>query len=272
MDMLLVRHLWGIEEAWETTFPRIHAQGYRAIEAPLPPPEERVRFRALLGRYGFQYVAMVFTEGDGVAEHVASFAQQVESSRALTPILINAHSGRDAWSEAEAFAYFEQVLALEATLGIPVAHETHRGRILYAPWAAARMLDRFPALRLCCDYSHWVCVCERIPDDQAAVFERCARACIHVHARVGYEGGAQVSDPRAPEYARHLEAHERWWDQIWEAQYARGLAQTTLTPEFGPPYYMPTIPYTNVPVADLWEICDWQAARQADRFAQWAAR
>ena len=41
---------------------------------------------------------------------------------------------------------------------------------------------------------------------------------------------------------------------------------STLTPEFGPYPYMPTIPFENKPVADLNAICDWMAERERDRF------
>ncbi|MDX2051229.1 MAG: hypothetical protein SFV15_02495 [Polyangiaceae bacterium] len=76
-----------------------------------------------------------------------------------------------------------------------------------------------------------------------------------------------MADPRAPEYQRHLEAHERYWDMVWDAQAKRGLERTTLTPEFGPGY-MPTLPFTHVPATDLSVICDWMAERQRTRFGQ----
>ena len=41
----------------------------------------------------------------------------------------------------------------------------------------------------------------------------------------------------------------------------------SLTPEFGPPSYQHTLPADGTPIGDLAEICDWQAARQAQRFA-----
>ena len=49
-----------------------------------------------------------------------------------------------------------------------MAHETHRGRILFNPWITCRLLDRFEHLKLCCDFSHWVCVSERLIDDHCA--------------------------------------------------------------------------------------------------------
>lgn len=122
-------------------------------------------------------------------------------------------------------------------------------------------------LKLNCDYSHWVVVCERAIDDLLPILAMCAERAVHVHARVGFENGPQVSDPRAPEWLQMCEAHERWWDLIWESQRRRGYSHSTLTPEFGPPSYQPVAPYTSEPLADLVAICDWMALRQRARFA-----
>ncbi len=268
MELLLMRHLWGVLEPWEQAFPKFKAAGYHGIDALPPDPQDLDRFRGLLNDYGFAFILQVLTTGETVAEHVASFQQQVEAGKALSPILIGCHGGRDAWSEHESEQFFERVLQLEREIGIPVGHETHRGRILYNPWVTSRMLDRFPDLKLVCDFSHWTCVAERLLRDQTDIIRQCAERCIHLHARVGYEEGPQVPDPRAPEYHYCLEAFERWWQLIWDAQEARGLAVSPLTPEYGPPGYLHTLPYTRQPVADLWEICDWQARRAAERFAQ----
>jgi hypothetical protein len=271
MELRLIRHLWGVPGDWEEVFPRFQARGYHGIECGVPPAGERDRFRSLLERHGFDYIAQIFTVGVGVAAHLESFRQQVAAAATLGPRLINAHSGRDAWSEDEAGEFFGQALAVEAATGVPVAHETHRGRVLFNPWVTARLLRRFPALGLCCDFSHWVCVAERLLEDDERALALATRHCRHLHARVGYEQGPQVPDPRAPEYAPHLAAHERWWRMIWDAQAARGDAVTTLTPEFGPPGYLHTLPYTQAPVSDLEAICDWQAQRQAEQFAKWRA-
>jgi len=124
-------------------------------------------------------------------------------------------------------------------------------------------------LKLTCDFSHWVCVAERLLEDCGDIIQLAAQRCQHLHARVGFEEGPQVSDPRAPEWARHVAVHEGWWDQIWSAQAKRGLEIPTLTPEFGPAPYLPLLPYTQMPVANLSDICDWMAHRQKNRFEQW---
>ena len=267
MKLMLARHLWGVNEAWEESFPRIQAEGYQAIETPLPAPAERQRFQDLLEKYNFKYIAMIFTSGSSVSEHLDSFQTQVIASQALKPILINSHSGRDAWSENQSHEFFSHALEIEAGLDIPLAHETHRGRILFNPWITQRLLRQFKNLRLCCDLSHWVVVCERLLDTELDIIQECAQRCIHLHTRVGYDQGPQVPDPRAPEYQRQLEAHEGWWDLIWAAQALKGQSLSTLTAEYGPPDYLHTLPYTNVPVANLWDISRWQAQRAAARFA-----
>ncbi len=268
MKLLLFRHLWGVCGTWEQVFPTFMESGYQGIECALPPRQEHPRLRRLLDEYHFEFIPQIFSRGPTVEEHLESFREQAMLAAELHPRLVNAHSGRDCFSEEESLRFFEAALELEAAAGLVIAHETHRGRILYNPWTTSHLLKLFKGLKLCCDFSHWVCVCERLMDDQAKILEDCAQRCIHLHARVGYEQGPQVPDPRAPEYQPHLEAHERWWALVWDAQEKQGDPATTLTPEFGPPDYLHTLPYTKAPVCDLREICDWQARRQAARFAQ----
>jgi sugar phosphate isomerase/epimerase len=268
MNLLLFRHLWGVTGKWEEVFPAFKEAGYQGIECATPPSVDHPRLRRLLDKHNFQFIPQIFSEGESVDEHVASFREQVSIAKTLQPRLINAHSGRDCFSDDESIRYFEEVLKIEADAGVPIAHETHRGRILYNPWTTRRLLGRFKHLKLCCDFSHWVCVCERLIDDQLDIIRDCAASCIHVHARVGYAQGPQVPDPRAPEFRAALEAHERWWRLVWEAQQRRGDQCSTLTPEFGPPDYLHTLPFTGAPVSDLAGICDWQARRQFQNFAR----
>ncbi len=267
MELQVYRTMWGIEDDWHTSFPRIKARGYRGVETAAPLPERRTLFQELRQEYDLGWIAHIYTQGRTVQEHIASFRHLYEDTLTLGPDFINTQSGRDAWSDDEASTFLSATIEIEQAHGVAVAHEIHRSRILYNPWTTARMLDRLPGLKVCADYSHWVCVSERLLDDVTDILRQTAERTIHIHARVGYEEGPQVPDPRAPEYARHLAAHERWWDWVWDAQEAAGKTHTTLAPEFGPPGYLHTLPYTNVPVADLQEICEWQTDRQRERFA-----
>jgi hypothetical protein len=263
----IYRHLWGIEEELAAVMPKIKALGYAGVEVGLGQARSKKALRELMDEHGLKLIALVYTDGATVDEHLGSFQRQVEEARAFEATLVNSHSGRDGFSREESGRFFAEAARIERESGIEVAHETHRGRILFNPWVTERILNEHPGVKLCADFSHWVCVCERLLGGELDILRLAARRTLHVHARVGFEQGPQVSDPRAPEYARHLAAHEGWWDLIWEAQRERGSEVSYLTPEYGPPAYMPTMPFTGKPVANLWEICEWQAERERERFA-----
>ena len=273
MKLILVRHLWGVDHTGglERHLARWREVGYRAIESAYHVSPDRDALLRLLRASGWRWVAQVFsrefTPGGTVAEHLDSLRRQIEDCLPHQPWFFNAHSGSDAWSLDEAVDFYGQALELERRLGIPIAHETHRLRCFGNPWMTRDVLQRVTGLKLTCDFSHWVCVAERLLDDCGSIIRLAAQHAYHLHARVGYEEGPQVPDPRAPEWARHGAAHEAWWDLIWASQQARGLPASTLTPEFGPAPYLHLLPFTQVPVADLADICDWQARRQALRFA-----
>ncbi len=271
MRLLLVRHLWGVTDHFSTAIARFTGMGYGAIESPLPAAADRDAFMSAISASRLRYRAMAFTGGATVADHVRSLREQLETARAMGAMAVTAHSGSDAWTLAQAAEFFKAAVEVEGEAGIPVAHETHRGRVMFNPWTTAELLGRFDRLRVCCDFSHWVVVAERLLDADDPAIALAASRCTHLHARVGYAQGPQVPDPFAPEYAAELTRHEQWWDRIWSAQRSAGVAETSLTPEFGPPPYLHTLPFTSAPVNDLQQVCDRMAARQKTRFENGAA-
>jgi hypothetical protein len=94
----------------------------------------------------------------------------------------------------------------------------------------------------------------------------------HIHGRVGYDQGPQVPHPAAPEYKEALLSHQECWEIIWDIQYSKDLKVTTMTPEFGPDGYLHTLPFTNAPVADLWEINCWMAQNEREHFNGYAQK
>jgi len=248
------------------------AKGYEVLEVSLRRLPDPAMFKKVLREEGFDWIPQVFSNmfvgGGSVKRHLISLREQIEECLDSSPLFINAHTGSDGWTLAEAEEFYSLVAEMEKEFDLNISHETHRSRYFGNPWNTKQILDLFPYLQLTCDFSHWVCVTERLLQDCTGILSQAANHCLHIHARVGYEEGPQVPDPRAPEWAEHLRAHEDWWRMIWEAQRARPLQASTLTPEFGPSPYMQTIPYTQKPLADLNEICDWIALRQADRFRE----
>lgn len=267
MKLLLARHLWGVTLPLEIALPRFVVRGYEAIESPLP--DDAAAWRKSLIAHGLAYIGMIFTAGATAIEHAESFRTQAKKAIECGARQITAQTGSDTWSVDEAVSFYREITAIEADLPIAVGHETHRGRTFFNPWITRDVLLRCPAIRLCCDFSHWVCVAERLSwnGGDGLILELCASRAIHTHARVGYEQGSQVPDPAAPEYKSHLDAHLRWWKALWSAQQKRGDLISTVTPEFGPPDYLHTLPYTNVPVADLEKVCEWMADRVKQEFS-----
>ncbi|MFQ5947810.1 MAG: sugar phosphate isomerase/epimerase family protein [Acidimicrobiia bacterium] len=271
--------LWGAvgEESPYGTFadviPRVAGDGFEGVVFALinldvsPGIGTLDDLASLCGTHQLDLVTMVMTFGSSVDEHLATLRRQFEMVAPLPNRHVVCLGGSDAFTAQEAKRFFRGALAMEQDFGLTVAHETHRGRVLFSPWDTDRILDQFDDLRLACDFSHWVVVCERLIDDQIDIIRRCGQRAIHVDCRVGYEEGPQVPDPRAPEWADHVAAHERWWDLVWDAQEARGLETSIMVPEFGPPPYQQTLAYSGEPTSDLWEMCNWMAARQRERFA-----
>lgn len=184
-------------------------------------------------------------------------------------MFVNALSGCDAWGDEQNLEYFTRAIELAQELGTLITHETHRGRSLFNPWITHRLCQQLPELKLCADYSHWCVVAERLIESECQILADLAGHVHHVHARVGYDQGPQVPDPRAPEYGDAVACHQRWWRQIWQAQLAQGYTITTMNPEWGVDGYMHEAPYTGEQVADLWELQLYTLEAEQQNFKQW---
>jgi len=287
MKLLCFRSLWGLEnENWETLFKELVDHGYDGIEASLGDIKynaktvEHERFFHLLKLYNLKYICGVYTswidydndwEDKPVDQHLKLYREQLTIAKSLSPFHINAHSGQDSWSEHQIEEFFTGALAIESELNIVVSHETHRGRALYSPWVTVRLIQKFPELKLTCDFSHWVVVCERLLDSQFdnKWLPSIANRCHHIHARIGYSQHAQVPDPMALEYEVAVKRFEMLWKLIWMHQKTTGSEFSTLTPEYGPAPYLQTLPHTNMPVSNLWDICNSQVKRQRKNFEEY---
>ena len=256
LQIKYVRAMWGMAlPTLEANLQRIREGGFDGVEMGVPEEEaERRKLRELLNRLGLDLVAQQWTRGLLPQDHAASFEEQYRRSVELRPLLVNSHTGKDHFAPAENAEIFRRASRLERELGVPVVHEIHRGRATFSTTATASLLEELPDLKLAADFSHWCCVHESLLEDQADRVERAIGRSFHIHARVGHPEGPQVNDPRAPEWQTAVETHLGWWQRIVDRRRETGAAVLTICPEFGPPDYMPTLPYTRQPVADLWEV------------------
>ncbi len=241
----------------ERVLERIANAGYSGIESPLPIQEQEEWFRHLLDSYQLEFIAQVLTRDD----HSDSFAYQARRAADFQPLMIVSHSAKDSMAYEDQLDFFRKAVSIEEDIKLPIAHETHRGRAMFTPWNTSRLLKEVDGLKINADFSHWCCVCESLLEAEESHIATAIERSIHIHGRVGYNEGPQVSDPRAPEYGKELMRHEEWWDRIVQAHIQRGAKSVTFTPEFGPPGYMQVLPYTRQHVVDLWDINLWVAER-----------
>jgi hypothetical protein len=189
-------------------------------------------------------------------EHLAFYKKMIDAAARQNiqkPLYINNHSGRDYFSFDDNKKFIEHTQLLAKETGILICHETHRGRMLFAAHITRKFIESFPELRLTLDISHWCNVHESLLADQKETVDMALSRTDHIHARIGHPEGPQVNDPRAPEWEPVVRQHFEWWDKIVERKKKNGEGLTILT-EFGPPDYMPTLPYTKQPLGDQWAI------------------
>jgi sugar phosphate isomerase/epimerase len=276
MELRLFKTLWGHTGSLADAIAACRQGLFDGLEgqAPATAPARREFRKELLGA-GLDYIAEICTAGGYVpdrlvspSEHLESLRRQAAMAAECQPLFLTVIAGCDAWSVGESVDFFGEALAIADNLGLITSFETHRSRSFFNPWITRDVLQQLPALKLTCDFSHWCVVCERLIDTEPDVIALCAGRAHHVHARVGYDQGPQVPHPAAAEYQGALAAHECWWTQIWQSQLARGMARSTLTPEFGPDGYLHCHPFTGTPVANLEQINAWMADRQKRRFTE----
>jgi sugar phosphate isomerase/epimerase len=279
MKLELFKTLWGHEGSLLEAAKLCHEGGFSGFESPVPDDiDERNALIDTLNEHDLGLIAEISTATpDGLyvplphrspQEHLDSLKSKIEVCLSASPRFINTMAGYDGWSFSEVMEFHSGVLGIEAEFGLPVSVETHRGRSFNNPWRVRDVLLELPELKITCDFSHFCVVTERLVlDEEPGILLLCAHHAFHIHTRVGYNQGPQVTDPRAPESSEALLAHERWWDAIWKSQIERGFEASTITPEFGPDGYLHTLPYTEEPLGNLWEINQWIAHRQRDRFS-----
>ncbi len=250
---------WKMNASMEALLEKIAEAGFAGVEFIAPARrEDEGPFLRKLEALKLQFIGQVSTSG---SDHAGSFNDKVKRISQLAPRLIVSQSAKDSMPYDAQLEFFECALEIERQAGIPVAHETHRGRAMFTPWTTARLLRELPELKIAADFSHWVVACERLPVDESKDIKLALDRAIHIHGRVGYPEGPQVPDPRDPWASHYVETHLGWWEEIVRNRLFAGSDEVTFTPEFGPPDYLHTHPFTGQPVADTWDINLWMLQR-----------
>ena len=257
MIIKILSSLWGHEHLPQEVFlDKIRMAGYDGLESWVPED-------ALLKRQLFDYLQKhemyIVThqhqaKGTTFKEFKLSFLKNLLICAEPGPILINSHTGRDYFSLEQNLELIDLAQEFSGKSGIMVVHETHRGRVGYSPQMTEQVFDANKNFMITADLSHWVCVTESFLENFSGILSEAIGRTKHVHTRIGYEEGPQVTDPRAPEWKYAVDYFLGWWDRIVDANDQLKREILPFTTEFGPPPYMPTIPFTNQPVANQFEI------------------
>ncbi len=235
---------------------KVKDAGYNGIETSLPDDEvEAKELLMAIADHDLQWIGQHWdTVTPDADQHIKKFEQRLRTMAAAIPLFITSHTGRDIFSFEQNIVLLDLARRISEETGISIIHETHRGKFSFAAHLTVPYLQRSPWLRLTLDISHWFCVAESYLADQAPAVELAIQHTDHIHARVGYRNGAQVPDPRSPEWEEVLNAHLKIWDKVLKLRKQEGYAQFTITPEFGPWPYMHLTPFTDTPLSDQWEL------------------
>jgi sugar phosphate isomerase/epimerase len=248
---------WGFPGTLDNYCAKAKKEGYDGIEIwwPLEKKEQDELF-ASLKNHDLEVGFLCAGSDSNYQKHFDQFVQMVDGAAKETvqrPLYINCHSGRDYFSYEQGKTFIDHTTALAKSTGLKICHETHRSRLLFASPVARHYMETIPELRITFDVSHWCNVHESLLEDQQETVDMTLQRVDHIHARIGHAEGPQVNDPRAPEWDHAVKAHFTWWDKVVEIKKQKGEILTVLT-EFGPPDYMPTLPYTRQPLADQWAV------------------
>jgi sugar phosphate isomerase/epimerase len=257
MDILFFCPRWGSASIpWREFAQKVKEAGYDGVETDIPfDLRERDELMNALEENDLLLIAQHWETVEPVFEsHLDEYTGRIAFLASMRPLFINSQTGKDYFSFRENELLIRAAQAAYGALGVPVYHETHRGKFSFAAHITKDFLTRIPGLQLTLDISHWCAVAESLLDDQPEAVQAALQRTKHIHARVGHTQGPQVTDPRSDEWNDALQFHLDCWDKVVALNQQNGTPLLTFTTEFGPAPYMMHHPLTNEPIADQWEL------------------
>ncbi len=245
---------WGYNGKIEDFIEKAKISGYDGIEIWLPAESKKQKLISkALKEFDMRVIFLCGTNGNlPFEESLEEYKKHLQKAVDQKPIAINSHTGSDFLSFEQNMAFINAANNLSATSNIPIYHETHRGRFSYSLPETKKYLEANINFSLTLDISHWMVVHESLLKNREDLLEKVVLRSDHIHARVGFEEGPQVNDPSGPEWKIVLDRHLDIWETVIQKNWNEKKI-ATITTEFGPPNYMPTIPFTRKPLSDQWE-------------------
>ena len=244
---------WGFEGTTEVFIKKAKISGYDGIEIWSPiDPKKQIQISKLLKEHNMKVIFLCGSNSNLPFENsLSTYKEYLKNTIKLNPVAINSHTGSDFYSFSQNMRFIEEANKLSNHYNIPIYHETHRGRFSYSLPKTIEYIEKNKDLVLTLDISHWMVVHESLLDKRTHLLKKIIKRSNHIHARVGFQEGPQVNDPAAPEWKSVVERHLNIWKSvIQKIQNEKKIP--TITTEFGPPNYMPTLPNTQEPMTDQW--------------------
>lgn len=258
MDTRILCPYWGQQNITATEFiEKVLEAGYNGVEINIPFDLDFEKdLKSMKNKASFDFVAQQWLEpqNESVSAYIKRIEERLLHLTEFEPLFINSHTGRDYYSFDDNCRVIERVLQIEAQTGIPIVHETHRGRFSFSASATAAYIKRFPHLKINSDLSHWVLVSESDLSDQESILSEILPHIHYAHARVGSTQSSQLNVPFAPENRAMLSIFKDWWLRLKRNAQTRGDDKFYICPEFGPYPYMDVQPFSNKPLADQWQL------------------
>ncbi|HEY4154624.1 MAG TPA: sugar phosphate isomerase/epimerase [Puia sp.] len=273
MDIKYFCPRWGSDQIhWDEFLLKVKKAGYDGVEYGIAREVPRADLQVLFNQardLDLLIIAQHYDTYEGDFEqHRRKYAEWFEKIKPFRPFKVNSQTGKDFFTleqNAELIGLAEN--HAEET-GIEVLHETHRNKFAFAAHITKGYLNVIPFLKLTFDVSHWVNVAESYLEDQEEAIALAISRTEHIHARVGYPEGPQVTDPRIPAWQDSVNRHIAWWDRIADRKRKEAPdSLLTITPEFGPFPYMVHSPSTGLPVSSQWDINEYMLNLLKDRYA-----
>lgn len=260
MKIKVLATQWG-SESWssKTFLDFVLSNNYDGVEINMPQDARYIseflnELERIRKEQSFTFIGQVVLDyrDEGFKQHLKRYRERLEQVISLRPDFINAQSGADFFSFDENCEFIDCAENLAKEHGIRILHETHRGKFSFHSLRTLDYLMRYPELELTADLSHWCNVSESLLTGQNSILEKIFPRVKHIHARIGFAQAPQVNHFAAPEWETTTEKFLNWWKQILTIQ--ENQTEFTFLTEFGPSPYLPNLPFSNVPVANQWEL------------------
>ncbi len=248
---------WGQERVeWDTFLQKVKLAGYDGVEASLPyDEEEKSAILNGLKKHNLLFIAQHWETAEKDFDvHCTQYRKRLLNLASANPLFINTQTGKDYYSFEQNRQLIDMACTVSKETGVKILHETHRGKFSFAAHITSEYLAKIDDLRITLDISHWCNTAETFLHDQPEAVDLAISRTDHIHSRVGYPEGPQITDPRAPEWKEALDFHLQCWDKVVALKQKQNAELLTITSEFGAPPYLPLLPYTLQPVVSQWDV------------------